>query len=84
MKKIKENMLYSIEEVAELLTVSDSNGVKVENIRYFIDRGNLRTIVIDDNEIVTGKAVLSFLYDLEEKQAEEKMNKQLLYYLTQE
>ncbi len=84
MKKIKENMLYSIEEVAELLTVSDSNGVKVENIRYFIDRGNLRTIVIDDNEIVTGKAVLSFLYDLEEKQAEEKMNKQLLDDLTQE
>lgn len=84
MKEINESMIFSVVEVAKLLSISAENGVGVDKIEYYIERGDLRSIVIDDNEIVTGKALLLFLSNLEIKQAEERMNKQLLDDLNQD
>ena len=82
MKEIKENTLFSILEVAKILDFSEDKGI--ERIKYYIDRGNLKSIVIEETEIITGRALLSFLYALEDKQEEERMNKQLLDDLNQD
>ncbi len=84
MKEINEYMIFSVVEVAKLLSTSAENGVGVDKIAYYIDRGDLRSIIIDNNEVITGKALLLFLSNLEIKQAEERMNKQLLDDLNQD